>query len=54
MNILVSGGAGFVGGNLCKKLKEQNHNVIVIDDLSTGSKYNLIDDCKFYPASLSK
>ena len=34
-------------------LKEQNHNVIVIDDLSTGSKYNLIDDCKFYNLNLS-
>ena len=36
MNILVTGGAGFVGSNLIKKLLNQNHNVVSIDNYSTG------------------
>ena len=40
MNILVTGGAGFVGSNLIKKLLNQNHNVVSIDNYSTGLKSN--------------
>ena len=53
MNILVSGGAGFIGSNLCKKLKEKDHNVIIVDDLSTGSNNNLIEGCDYYDLDLS-
>ncbi len=41
MNILVTGGAGFIGTNLVEKFIEKQHNVIVIDNLLTGSKKNL-------------
>lgn len=41
MNILVTGGAGFIGRWVVKLLIEQKHNVAVIDDLSTGQKKNL-------------
>ena len=37
-NILVTGGAGFVGTNLVQRLKNLGHNVIVIDNLSYGKK----------------
>jgi UDP-glucose 4-epimerase len=40
MNIIVTGGAGFVGTNLIKKLLKQNHNVISIDNYSTGLESN--------------
>ena len=35
MNFLVTGGAGFIGSHLCEHLSENNHNVVVIDDLSS-------------------
>jgi UDP-glucose 4-epimerase len=41
MNIVVTGGAGFIGSNLCDLLIENNHNIVVVDNLSTGKKSNL-------------
>ena len=49
-NILVTGGAGFLGSNLCEKLLEQGHNVICLDNLQTGNKENifhLLDNPRF-------
>ena len=36
MNILITGGAGFIGTNLSKKLTEEGHNVTSIDNYYTG------------------
>ena len=33
--ILVTGGAGFIGSHLADKLREQNHNVVVLDNLGS-------------------
>ncbi|HXF43709.1 MAG TPA: GDP-mannose 4,6-dehydratase, partial [Pyrinomonadaceae bacterium] len=41
MNILITGGAGFVGSHLADKLIEEGHRVTVIDDLSTGRYSNV-------------
>jgi UDP-glucose 4-epimerase len=41
MKILVTGGAGFIGSHLCQKLLDLNHQVTILDDLSTGSQSNL-------------
>ena len=41
MNILITGGAGFVGSHLSDSLLEQGHRVTIIDDLSTGSIRNV-------------
>jgi len=41
MNILVTGGAGFIGCHLIKKLLEKNHFVIAVDNLITGDINNL-------------
>lgn len=41
MKILVTGGAGFLGSHLCKKLLEKDNEVIAMDNLYTGSIINL-------------
>jgi len=41
MNILVTGGAGFLGSHLCLKLLNIGNEVTCVDDLSTGTKANL-------------
>ena len=43
MNIVITGGAGFIGTHLVERFLEKNHKVIVIDNLLTGSKVNLND-----------
>ncbi|RMG74757.1 MAG: NAD-dependent epimerase/dehydratase family protein [Bacteroidetes bacterium] len=43
MNILITGGAGFIGSNLADFLLQQGHSVKVIDNLSTGRLDNLQD-----------
>ncbi len=41
--ILVTGGAGFIGSHLCKKLLEQKNKVICLDNCFTGTKDNIKD-----------
>ena len=41
MKCLVVGGAGFIGSNLVDRLIDDNHEVVIIDDLSTGKKENI-------------
>ena len=41
MNILITGGAGFIGSHLCKKLLEQGNLVICVDNFITGSADNV-------------
>jgi UDP-glucuronate decarboxylase len=41
MRVLVAGGAGFVGGHLCRALLGQGHEVLCLDNFHTGSKRNI-------------
>ena len=41
MNIVITGGSGFVGSYLCEKLINDGHKIIVIDNLLTGSTKNI-------------
>ena len=43
MNIVITGGSGFVGSYLCEKLINDGHKIIVIDNLLTGSRDNIND-----------
>tara|TARA_B100000945_G_C20426542_1_gene620827 strand:- start:4090 stop:5043 length:954 start_codon:yes stop_codon:yes gene_type:complete len=41
MHILITGGAGFIGSHLCDRLLEDGHDVVVLDNLVTGSLDNI-------------
>jgi len=47
MRIIVTGGAGFVGTNLCKKLVELGHEVTSIDNYTTGKTENHIKGVRY-------
>ena len=46
MKILVTGGAGFIGSHLMRKLEEAGHEAIALDNLSTGLRENLLPTMK--------
>jgi nucleoside-diphosphate-sugar epimerase len=47
MRVIVTGGAGFVGTNLCKKLVELGHIITSIDNYNTGKKSNHIEGVNY-------
>jgi len=48
MNILITGGAGFIGSNICDAYIKAGHKVFVIDNLSNGNETNLRKDITFF------
>ncbi|OBZ07839.1 UDP-glucose 4-epimerase [Bacillus sp. FJAT-27264] len=48
MKSLVTGGCGFIGSHIVDELIQKGHEVLVIDNLSTGSKKNLNESALFY------
>lgn len=54
MNILVTGGAGFVGSYLTERLLRDGHHVMVVDDLSTGTRENLPEGVLLCHRSISE
>lgn len=48
MEVLVTGGAGFIGSNIVDGLIKEGHKAIVVDNLSTGKKENLNKKAEFY------
>ena len=53
MRVLVTGGAGFVGANLIKRLVDEGHDVVSIDNYSTGKKENEQKECVYYDLDIS-
>lgn len=49
--VLVTGGAGFIGSNVCNRLAEDNH-VIALDDCSHGTPTNIDPEVEFVEASV--
>ena len=54
MKILVTGGAGFIGSNIVDEYIAAGHEVVIIDNLSTGKRENLNPKAKFYEVDLRK
>ncbi len=54
MRIIVTGGAGFIGSHLTDKLLEKGHEVIVIDNLSSGKKENVNPDAELIAKDIIK
>ena len=52
MRFLVTGGAGFIGSNIVQRLLELGHEVVVLDDLSSGYSDNLVADVPFVQADV--
>jgi UDP-glucose 4-epimerase len=50
---LVTGGAGFIGSNLVELLRGEGHDVVVLDDLSSGYAENLRGDVEFVHGDVS-
>ncbi len=53
MKILVTGGAGFIGSSLVDRLILENHQVVIIDDLSSGKEDYLNPQAKFYQLDIA-
>jgi len=59
MNILVTGGVGFIGTNLIKRLLEDGHTVVSLDNYSTGKRENelkklYVNICKYFDVDISE
>jgi len=53
MKVLVTGGAGFIGTNLIKRLLKDGYEVVSVDNYSTGKKENEQEGCRYYDYDLS-
>ena len=52
MKILVTGGAGFIGSHVVDAYVEAGHDVVVVDDLSSGARANLNPAAAFYQVDI--
>ena len=51
MSVLVTGGAGFIGSNLCEHLLAHNYEVVCLDNFATGKIENLLPLLNQYPST---
>lgn len=52
MRVLITGGAGFIGSNLARHALDAGHDVVVLDDLSTGHRDNIPREATFVYGSI--
>lgn len=54
MNILVTGGAGFIGSHMAKRHSDDGHRVVVVDDLSAGKREKVPEKARFVKADIAE
>jgi UDP-glucose 4-epimerase len=54
MNILVTGGAGFIGSHMAKRHSDDGHRVVVVDDLSAGRREKVPEKARFVEADIAE
>ncbi len=54
MNILVTGGAGFIGSHMAKRHLDDGHRVVVVDDLSAGRPEKVPEGARFVRADIAE
>lgn len=52
-NVLITGGAGFIGSHLCEEYLKMGYRVGVVDNFSTGYKKNIPKECSVFPISIT-
>ena|SRR5579863_1604930 len=53
MKILVTGGAGFIASHVSEGFLRAGHEVVIVDDLSTGKRENLPPNSRFYEQDIT-
>jgi len=54
LRVLVTGGCGFIGRHLCRRLRADGHEIRVLDDLSTGQRDLLPDDTELVVGDVAR
>lgn len=54
MRVLVTGGAGFIGSHITEELLAQDHQVAVVDNLSSGKREQVPAAAVFYEGDVRK
>ena len=52
--VLVTGGAGFIGTNLIKRLLSEGYNVSSLDNYDSGLESNHIDGCQYHNGDIEQ
>ena len=53
MNVLLTGGAGYIGSHVALKLIEEGHEVSIVDNLTTGSENLIPKQASFLKCNMS-
>ena len=53
-NVLITGGAGYIGSHVSEILEKKNKKIVIVDNLSTGYRKLINKKAKFYKADIKE